>query len=461
MQKNREGGGDYPAFMSKFVGRAALSHAALSMESLYQDIWFHGYWKLYATPVTTDGRPLEVVWPGTPNEDAGPDFSNAIVSVGGRRWAGNVEIHLRASDWFRHGHDVDPAYRNVVLHVVAKADMDVPGPDGSPIPTLEIPMPPELQKSFTTLCAKTDALKCADILPDMDSLVRLSWTDRMGLERLQTKAEGILDTLKFFNGDWEQTCFTVLARALGFGLNAQPFDILARNTPLSVLGKHSDDITQLEALIFGRAGMLDDSRDITDDYFRALCREFTFLSHKYSLRPLGQELHWKYARTRPANFPHRRLSLLAAYLLGGFRMFREIIDPDASPQNLERLFDIIPSDYWQRHFAFGSETEYRSPALSRQSLRLLTVNCAAPLRFAYGHYRGDENLCDSAREMLENLPAESNRIVRVWKDAGLPPANAFESQALLHLRREYCLRGRCLDCAWGYRMLLDQKPGPS
>lgn len=409
---------------------------------------------MYADPVLADGRRVSILSPGVINRDAGPDFSNARIRTDEGDWAGNVEVHLKASDWYRHGHDTDRAYDSVVLHVVADNDMRVFRSDGSEIPVLVIKASDAFLAAFRSLSEnKGPTPACAMIFEEMSPLHKRHWLDRMLVERMQTKSTDILRTLEFFKGDWEQTCFTVVARALGFGLNAAPFETLSRSVPLRILAHHSDDPVQLESILFGQAGMLDMSSRIFDEYYQLLCREYIFLSRKYSLRPVGKELLWKYARTRPANFPHRRIALLASYLLGGFRMMRTIIESGDDIERLRLLFMQDLSTYWQKHFSFDETSVTKGGALSRQSCELMIINVAAPLNFAYGIYTGNDGCRDAALSLLASLKAENNSITRAWTEAGMEPKDAHDSQALLHLRRTYCSEGRCLECGWGHKFV--------
>ena len=283
------------------------------MEKMYQYLWrtaalgrdFH----------LTDGRMLHLVNPGNQNFDAGPDFSNARIRVDGMQWAGNVEIHLRASDWYHHGHDRNPVYDQVMLHVVGVNDRSVTRKDGSMMPTLVFNVPEEAQRLYVSLTSPVaEKIRCAASISKIPRLTLEDWLESLALERIQEKATRILDENDNLRGDWEQTCFVTLARGLGFGLNGVPFEILARSLPLKFIRRHSDNLFQIEALLFGQAGMLDSSCRIFDDYYQQLCREYYFLARKYSLKPMQTSV-WKFARTRPQNFPHRRIAFLCKAII--------------------------------------------------------------------------------------------------------------------------------------------------
>lgn len=395
-----------------------------------------------------DGREIRVVSPGMLNTDAGPDFAHASIVIDGNVWCGNVEVHVKASDWYRHGHDHDPAYAGVLLHVVAVDDARITRPDGSEVPQVVIALPDSLKQSYIWLRDGLDAVNCHRYVRMVSHIDRLSWTERLGIERMQQKAAHVSDILDWTGGDWQRTLFILLGRALGFGLNADPMEMLARALPLNFAARHSDNTVQIEAMLFGLAGMLDPDRHPHDDYYQYICREYRFLSAKYDLhQPRG--LMWKLARTRPQNFPYRRIAMMAHALGGGFSMMREIIKSSESADTLRHLFDLSPSGYWSDRFTFGG-TQMSSPVkTSVSSLNLLIINTAVPFLYCYGRLRGEEYLTQRAIRLLEELPPERNTPVMSWSDAGLRAGSAFESQALLHLKKVYCDRDRCLECRFG------------
>lgn len=423
------------------------------MEKLYHYIWQHHLW---GGPEGTlsDGRVVEVLDPGIHNRDAGPDFFNAKIKVDGVEWAGNVELHVKASDWHRHGHDSDPAYMGVILHVVGIDDTPICRAGGDVIPQLRIDLNPAYVSSFAALTEGSQSIRCRHRIPDFGSANVRAWMDALAYERLQRKAARIRAITEEADGDTEQGCFATVARSLGFGLNAEPFEMLARNIPLKVLHKHSDNLFQLEALLFGQAGMLDSSINIFDECYQSLCREYYFLMRKYALRPIPQGM-WKYARTRPANFPHRRIALLALYCRGGFRMQRLIEDAEGDPEKLEEIFMRRLEGYWQTHVSFGAEPAGRLPAaMNRTSVNSILINAVAPIYFAQALARGNYWMEECAIELLDRIPAEDNSIVRQWGAVGIKAGSAADSQALIELRKEYCDKRKCLHCRFGYRVLM-------
>jgi len=420
------------------------------MENLYQYLWkSRMFGKRLAGP---DGTEVEVIDPGSHNMDSGPDFFNSKIRMDGAEWAGNVEIHVKASDWYRHGHDTDPAYDNVILHVVGVSDRRVRRSDGTLIPQVEITMPEDFFRTYAMLSSEPSGIRCASRINTLPPLAVTDWLESLSVERVQKKSEKVLTICKECGGDWEQTCFIMLARGLGFGLNSEPFEMLARSIPLKVLHHHSDNPLQLDSILFGQAGMLDSSLHIFDEYYQLLCREYYFLARKYGLRPMRPGL-WKYARTRPQNFPHRRIAFLSKACEGGFSLFSKILDSRSSEERMRSLFGWKLGGYWHSHFSFDVDARSVADTLSQASVSLLLINTVVPLLYACGSMRGDMDIAEKAVDMLSSLPAEVNTITRRWAQLGLVAENAMRSQALIHLLRDYCETRKCLYCRFGHRLL--------
>ena len=420
------------------------------MEKLYQYLWKHRMLgrKLYLE----DGAQLEILSPGRLNCDAGPDFSNARIRIGDTEWAGNVEIHVRASDWYRHGHDRDAVYDSVALHVVAISDRRVTRSDGTEIPQLTATFPENFFNMYATLCDGISDIRCSGDVACIPSLIKTDCLESLAVERMHVKATRIIDELQNLGGDWERTCFVTLARALGFGLNSEPFEILARSIPLGYLHRHADNLVQLEALLFGQAGMLDTSIHIFDEYYQLLCREYYFLARKYNLRPMKREF-WKYARTRPQNFPHRRIALLAKTLYGGFSLLSRILAAAGDIDKTRELLHWELEGYWLTHSDFDREQPMGAAALGTGSVDLLMINLVAPILYAHGAAHAEPEKAESGLELWRRLPPERNMYVRQWQQLGFECGDAMRSQALLQLRKQYCDSGRCLDCRLGHWLL--------
>lgn len=406
-----------------------------------------------ADMVTVDGRRLTVIDPGRHNTDAGPDFFNAKVRIGDDMWAGDIEMHVRASDWHRHHHDNDPAYDSVVLHVVDCDDTPIRRRNGEVIPQMTLHCSPQFHERYSTLVGRSDIdLPCAGEIPSIPRLHLTSWLTALAYERAYAKADTYTEILDSLSGDWEQATYIILARALGFSVNSEPMQRLARAMPLPFLRKHSDSLTSVEALLFGQASLLP-PQGRGDTYADRLVKEYQFLAHKFSLRPLDSP-GWKMGRTRPQNLPHRRIATLAAFIAGDFRLVSRILRA-ATPDEVIDLLRTPLTGYWASRYTFapapGEHTDTSS--MSRSSAVILVINVAIPLLIAYGTRHGDESMVHRAFEWLTLLPSESNRIVSLFSAAGLPSSDAFTSQALIQLRRRYCETHSCLYCRIGHRLL--------
>lgn len=421
------------------------------MERLYQFLWKSGVAGKNFRLV--DGPEISILFPGVLNNDAGPDFFNARFMIGGTLMAGNVEIHVKASDWHRHGHDTDRAYDSVALHVVAVNDTRIRRHDGTVIPQLEIVLPRSFYPLFATLNADWKGVKCQNMIAALPPLAVTDWLESLAVERIQAKAARVATYYHQSNSDWDQACFITLARSLGFGLNGDPFEMTARSLPLRYVYHHSDSLPQIEALLFGQAALLDPSTEIPDEYHRLLCREYFFLAKKYGLRPIPPA-QWKFARTRPQNFPHRRMAYLAKMLSSGIFSVKSLVDRCNDIEGLRQLFRITLDGYWKGRYTFGSEERTAAPAtMSKNSVDLLLINTAAPIIYTYGSMRGEPGIAESALNILEEIPPESNSIIRMWAHTGIKCDSAFTSQALIHLRRNYCDSNNCLSCRFGHLLL--------
>ena len=429
------------------------------MEKLLHYVWKHRIYPLEPLK-TTEGHAVEVLDPGLHNNDAGPDFFNAKVRIGGTLWVGNVEIHLRSSDWQRHGHDTDAAYNSVVLHVAQTVDTEVLTADGRRLPQMELPIPSSVRDNYEQLLRTDDYPRCWRIVPELSPLTVHSWMSALLFERLAQRAELCLQRLAATAGDWDRTWFITLARNFGFGVNGDAFERWASHFPLHAAAKHRDDPFQLEALFLGTAGLLQpealppSSRDAAqgDDYYQRLCREWSYLSHKFQLPPPMAAADWRYLRLRPQNFPHLRLVQLA--LLYAHRQpSPDVLLRCSDRKALHAALTIGVSDYWQTHYLFGLTAPRSDKRLSAASCDLIIINTVCPMRFAYGQSHHDESLQESALALLEQLPAERNFILRQWQQCGISVDNAADSQALIQLKRNYCDRHDCLRCRFGHEYL--------
>lgn len=420
------------------------------MEKLMQYVWKHRLWRS-EDMVTNTGKKVRVVDPGLLNTDAGPDFFNAKIEIDGHMWVGNVEMHYRATDWKRHRHDSDKAYDSVILHVVAKDDAPVRRTNGELIPQLVLEVSPQFNADYASLVGATIEVPCATKIKQVPHLTIVEWVEGLAFERLHGKVERIHQLLDSFNGSWEDVCYVTLARNFGFGINNDAFERLARRTPLRLLGKHSDSVLQIEALLFGQAGMLDAQKPGMDSYNNQLCTEYAFLSNKFQLTPMEKE-SWKLFRIRPQNFPYRRIAMLAQFIEGGFRMMNRILEAEGEKE-MRALFEVELSGYWTKHYTFGKPNERATATLSRSSIDIILINTVAPLLYAYGELTGNYEMTDKAIKLLEDLRAESNSIVSHFVAYGIDCPDALTSQALVQLKREYCDARKCIYCKIGHHLL--------
>lgn len=420
------------------------------MEDILQYVWQHRLWQ-HGELTTNDGKPIYVIDTGLLNTDSGPDFFNAKIKIGNQIWAGNVEIHVRASDWYRHNHHTDLAYNSVILHVVAKDDCEIQRADGKLIPQCVLNVSPQFFERYNTLVDTTRMQPCAARINEIPSMYLHDWIDSLAFERINAKAERIKNLLNIYSGSWEDICYVTLARSLGFGINNDAFERLARRTPFNLVGKISDSLLQIEALLFGQAGLLTPGLYPHDGYYNHLCSEYAYLANRFSLSPMDGSV-WKFFRIRPQNFPVRRIALLARLLLGGFRMMNAMMET-ATVEELRDLINRPLDGYWASHYSFEHASATTTCALSKSATDILIINTVVPLLYAYGEYYGLKTHTQRAVDFLEEMQPEKNSIVQQFTDAGMKIHNAFESQALIQLRREYCEPRKCIYCRIGHRLL--------
>ena len=417
-------------------------------ESILHYIWQN---KLFTAHnlTTTDAETVEIIDVGRNNTDAGPDFFNAKVKIGDTVWAGNVEIHSNSSDWTKHNHQSDNAYNNVILHVVQKADCEVYRADGERIPQLELTFPLQIERNYEQLFSESKWIPCADKISLVPSIFLQSWKNALLTERLEQKLNVIEKLLADSNQHWEEAFYIILARSFGFGTNSQAFESLAKSLPVSVLGKHKDNLFQLEALLFGQAGLL--TRDDTDSYLLDLRKEYDFLRTKFSLTPIDGS-QWKLLRLRPDNFPHIRIAQFAALIHSSSRLFSKIVEhPEID--YLKSLFDCEPSSFWDNHYLFAQISPLKNKSLGSQSVNSILINTIVPFLFCYATNKNDDKLKDKALQILEQIPAERNSIITNWQNIGFSSNSAFDSQALIQLKKNYCDEKKCLRCRIGHKVL--------
>lgn len=411
------------------------------MEQLLHYVWKHKIFPLKELKTTT-GQQVEVIDTGLANTDAGPDFFNAKLKLDGVLWIGNIEIHERSSDWFKHGHHADAGYNSVILHIASEIDTEISRSNGERIPQIQLICPEAVRTNYKELLETDSYPPCYRIIPSLPPFTAHSWMTALQMERFEQKATLLNERLKRCQGNWEDAFFITLARNFGFGLNGDAFETWAHRLPFRAVDKHRNDLFQIEAIFFGQAGILEDSDG--DGYYLRLKKEYTYLQHKFGLIPMDASL-WRFLRLRPANFPHIRIAQLACLYHRAYGLLSRIMETET----LQGVRDILKggtSEYWLTHYTFGGSSPSRPKTLSNTSLDLLIINTVVTFLYAYGLHKGNRVLCARAGSFLEELKAENNYITRMWEQCGMKASNAADSQALIQLKKEYCDKKKCLYC---------------
>jgi hypothetical protein len=396
-------------------------------EEFLQFIWKH---ELFTKTnlKTTDGKAIEIISTGQFNTDSGPDFFNAKIRIDNTIWAGNIEVHQKSSHWYRHRHNADAAYENVILHVVEQHDSPVLIKSQA-LPTLKISYPQEILENYEQLLCSAKWIACEEKLREHDPFLIRFWFSSLMIERLQSKTGNILAILEQNKNNWNETFYQLLARNFGMKTNALPFELLAKSLPLQLLSKHKNDLFQLEALLFGQSGLLNETL-LGDDYFLSLRKEYSYLYKKYGLSGIESHL-WKFMRLRPINFPTIRIAQLARLIHHSTALFSKILETE-DLEELQKLFDVSASEYWNTHYSFNKlSNDDHVKNLGETAYNNLVINTIVPLLFVYGDQHLDQAMKDRALLLLEKLAPESNQIIRKWSELGIESRSAFETQALL------------------------------
>jgi hypothetical protein len=419
-------------------------------EELLQFIWQQGLYQQHALR-TTDGRPVQVIRPGRIQHHSGPDLDGAELRIDGQLWHGTVEVHNRASEWNSHGHQQDPAYENVVLHVVYEHDAEVRTRSGRTLPTVEL-MPRVSSERIAlhhALMRGQGFVPCARQLAGMDHVLTGPWLERVLVERLEHKTAAVEQLHEQLGRDPSATLYHMLARAFGMQVNAEPFAMLAHALPLRIVQRYRDDALRTEALLFGQAGLL--QVDHVDEHPRLLQREHALLQRMHGLRSAPMAA-WKFGRMRPVNFPTVRIAQLAQLLIRCDGSFAGLLQATRA-EELFTLLEVTASDYWTTHYTFDQASRPQPKHLGRSAAQHLIINALVPTLFALGRLQGRQALCDRALDLLEQLPAERNSLLEGWSILGLKADSAARGQALLELRKRYCDARRCLSCGIGRQLL--------
>jgi hypothetical protein len=416
-------------------------------------IYFLWRYRLFNTTnlATTNGNKIKVINPGSTNYDSGPDFFAAQIYINDTLWAGNIEIHVNSSDWYKHGHQNDPAYGNIILHVVMYHDHEITDSNGNIVPVLELKnfYDPGLLGKYHQIISSKTWIPCEKFILDTSPVIFMNWLSRLLVERLENKAGEIRKFYEFFNHNWEQTFYYFLARNFGFKVNSSPFALLAQTTPYSILAKHKNDLTQLEALLFGQAGMLEN--EFSEAYPELLKKEYNFLRKKYNLTPMSRSL-WKFGKMRPSNFPTLRISQFAQLIHRSTGLFRKIIE-SSTVNEISELLAVRCSPYWENHYTLGKTSSIKAKNLGDDAVINIIINTVVPLKFVYGNETMKPDVRDAALALLTELPTEKNSLITKWIEIGITPSNAGESQALIELKKYYCTPKKCLECSIGHHLI--------
>ena len=415
-------------------------------EKLLQFIWQAGYFN-HAALQTLSGERLQILNPGSFNQNQGPDFLEAKIAIDDTIWAGHVEIHLISSDWIRHAHDKDRNYHNVILHVVWEADQSVTEKE-FPTLVLQDRIPKLLLDKYEDWMDSRSFIPCQKNVRQISNALWHEWTSKLFLERLERKSIHLLHELGVNKGHWEELFWWQMAASFGNKVNASAFEAIAKTLPLSLLAKHKNQILQLEALLIGQGGLLD--KEFQDDWPRQLKKEYFFLRKKYKLMPAYQDLH--FLRMRPGNFPTIRLSQLANLISQSSHLFSKIREEKELKQ-IKSWLSVDACNYWNTHYIPDEVSAFCIKSLGSQVIESIIINTIIPMLFAYGTGHKEVDCVSKAMEWLNELTAESNSIINQWRKIGIHPVNAAQSQALLELKHEYCDMKKCLNCTVGKTLL--------
>lgn len=403
--------------------------------------------------VLTDGRPLQVLNRGVHNHGVGPDFLQAKLVVDQTTWIGSVEMHVKSSDWLLHGHQNDPQYQAVILHVVWKHDQELLYNDGTPIPVLELQnqVEPERVEAYKTLVLESlQGIPCKNHIQYVDSITVYQMIQNAVVHRLKRKTERLKTLLNETQQDWNTVFYRQLFRNMGFKTNEHAFEAMAERIHPKILQQMNDKPRSCEALLLGVANLLQDTPK-TDAYIEDLKNEYLFLEHKYNLKPIPHGL-WKFGKLRPHNFPYVRIAQLASLLNQNNHLFSRVLEAQ-KVSDLLPLFSSQISEYWIRHIKPAEQTHFTNTNLSHDAVDLILVNTCVPVVFLYGEQTQNPDLQQKALEWLEEIKPENNRYIKAWKALGIKPAHCLESQGLIELYESFCSAKKCMECSIGFKIL--------
>ena len=414
-------------------------------ERLLQYIWQFQYFNKTSLQ-TVEGETVEIVYQGSYNTNQGPDFFEAKLKIGNTLLIGNVELHCKTSEWNTHKHSADKNYANVIAHIVWENDCTLP--NNLPTIILQDRVSKILLEKYQKLLNTSSFIPCENSISTVPEITWLSWKERLLIERLEQKSTIVNEYLSKNNYHWEETFWWMIAKNFGIKVNSEAFEKIAQSIPITVLAKHKNQLHQIEALLFGQAGLLD--KDFEEDYPILLRKEYQFYKSKYNLQSTNANLF--FLRMRPANFPTVRLAQLAMLIVHSVHLFSKIKEIE-EVENVKKLLNVTANDYWHYHYNFDELSAYKIKNVGVQMINNLIINTVIPILFAYGHYTKEHNFKDKALRWLTQLTAEKNSRINGFLALQITIKNAFDSQALLQLKNEYCSKKRCLECAVGNKLL--------
>jgi len=417
-------------------------------EKLLQYIWQFQYFNKNEL-ATIDGDPLQIIHCGSFNTNQGADFSEAKIKIDNTTWAGNIELHIKSSDWNLHNHSADKNYGNIILHVVWQHDKEI-NIAGSILPTLVLQnrVSKLLLNKYEELMNTSSFIPCENHAHTINHLTLLSWKQRLLAERLENKSSVIFSFLKQNNFHWEETFWWLIAKNFGIKVNGDAFEKIARSLSVNILAKHKNQIHQLEALLLGQSGLLE--KEFTEDYPKMLQKEYKFYKKKYKLEQ--PQLQLFFLRMRPANFPTLRLAQLAMLISHSTHLFSKVKE-SKSISEVKKLLAVTANDYWHYHYVFDETSAFKKKKLGTQMIDNILINTIVPILFAYGLHHNEQQYKDKAIEWLEDISPEKNVITKGFEALKFSNKNSFDSQAYIQLKNEYCNNKRCIECAIGNSLL--------
>lgn len=422
-------------------------------ESFLHYIWQTAQFD-HADLKSVSGQSITIHKRGSVHHDGGPDFQNALIAIDGEKWAGQVEIHINSSDWFKHNHHLDSTYDGTILHVVYHFDADVNRTNGTVIPCLELGtrIPRDIIDTYDALTNNSHKIPCEMVLTKVPDHTKLLTIEARAIDRLDAKSKPIFQKLKTCQNDWQEVLYQFIARAFGMRVNKLPFELLAKQVPTRLLSKYANHPTTTEALLFGCAGFL--HSQLKDDYGQLLLQEYNFLSKKHSLSTIPIE-HWKFLRLRPTNFPTIRIGQFAAVVHQQQHLFATVMEK-LQYASLKSIFECQPDLYWFNHYRFDVESKPKKKCIGQGLYHNILINAIVPVMYCYALQRSDTVLQEKCLSLMTEIAPEKNSITHYFNKQGFILESALHSQGVLHLHEKFCTFKDCLNCQIGHQILIQR-----